>query len=465
MIGDLAQFGDHGARLAGVHAGVDDDHDRRAARGLQQRADVARVGQVAGLVENADLVGQRVAQRIGRRTLAMPSARTSLDVTLSSGEVEISRSRRAMSPAVVTASLSSSSGTRVCVSPIRSISWLRLARPSTRRNACAAALLLTESIASSASRTVGASPALKPPCGSGSTVSSSSIGSGSSRLSVPASTSRSASQATPSLYRLADGNGLAVVDRDARAAADVFEHQAVRGSAILAAVGQEPVEQSREERHLSNFQSGCGSCVAVATGVGLAWGVGGGALAGTAVAGAASVGTAAGARVGVAGGSAARVGPAWARAAASGLARMRPRPRHIQRPARTPPAALGRSPLRSQLLPLVSASSPFACRRPPARSFSTKRNHEASRRPSRGASVKRKKRHTATKSVSRVSQNGDGFDLHQEARFGQALDHHQRAGRVRRLGEDFVARFADQRAIGPVGDVRVVLTRWRGVAP
>src|SRR5262249_14761130 len=54
-------------------------------------------------------------------------------------------------------------------------------------------------------------------------------------------------------------------------------------------------------------------------------------------------------------------------------------------------------------------------------------------------------------------QGGDRLDLDEEAWLGQPLDHNQRAGWIGRPRENLIARLADQRAVGPVGDVRVGL--------
>src|SRR5438094_17357 len=66
--------------------------------------------------------------------------------------------------------------------------------------------------------------------------------------------------------------------------------------------------------------------------------------------------------------------------------------------------------------------------------------------------------HTAPASTSMSSarsvKDGDRLDLHQKARFGQALYHYQRAGWVGRLGKEFVARLADEWPVRPVGDIR-----------
>src|SRR6266568_4994461 len=62
---------------------------------------------------------------------------------------------------------------------------------------------------------------------------------------------------------------------------------------------------------------------------------------------------------------------------------------------------------------------------------------------------------TPTRSPARSVKYGDRLDLHEKARFGQPLHHHQRAGWVGCLRKDFVARLSDERPIRPVGDVRV----------
>src|SRR6267154_573348 len=59
----------------------------------------------------------------------------------------------------------------------------------------------------------------------------------------------------------------------------------------------------------------------------------------------------------------------------------------------------------------------------------------------------------STNSWTRSVKDGDRLDLHQKARFGQALHHYQRARRVGWLRKEFVARLADEWPVRPMGDV------------
>src|SRR6476469_4326298 len=72
-----------------------------------------------------------------------------------------------------------------------------------------------------------------------------------------------------------------------------------------------------------------------------------------------------------------------------------------------------------------------------------------------GSTITRSSPTTSASSPVRSVKNCDGLDFDQEARLGQALDDDQGAGGIGRLGEDLVAGFADQRAVGPVGDIGV----------